>query len=372
MLLIITFLYIVSLSFLSIQAESVLDNSNIFTSTGNNSSRSFSNIVTTPSSSPSTLVLSSSLCHVIGYKLVYQSGYDNDDMYYIGGREDIEVLDDKYFMCYENIGDNIEAIMNPECNTTALKEQGGVQMLLRNRAARRNASDINSLMFIRNQTEYSSPYYLYGNIGSQIYGKVIPVGSYQLTSIPMNNRVGRKRINFNMVYCQYYAPLNECNSCTPGSQTCEGSQCVTTSPEGIRIVLLTYGQNVYDFGMNITSPFNTTINAYHETHSRYLYKTDQVTGGYVDKDYMADQCRSTGVWIKNIIYPVYIPGIYSITLENILKCNIFGPPSIGNAPNTPPPPNQNRYSISIYRNETLIKFIAPLTNPAGKVFKFTL
>jgi hypothetical protein len=56
------------------------------------------------------------------------SGYN--PQYLISGRKDMEVLHHNDYMGYENVGDNIQAILNPECNTTKLQENKvGMQFL---------------------------------------------------------------------------------------------------------------------------------------------------------------------------------------------------------------------------------------------------
>jgi hypothetical protein len=293
------------------------------------------------------------------------SGYN--PQYLMSGRQEMEVLHHNYYMCYENVGDNIQAILNPECNTTKLQENKvGIQFLLRNLTiykTRRNKGTI------ANRIDYDTPYFMYENIDNDtIGGEILLIGSYQLISYPTNNeKRGKDRMNLQMIICAYYRPLNECRVCTQ-QETCEWSQCVTKSPNGVRILLLTYGQDTYDFDMNITSPFGSTMNAYYNTDRIDYQTSDLVTGGYVERDYMMESCRSTGVWIKNIIYPTYIPGTYSMTLRNVLKCSFLGPPFFGGSA----PPNKNCYEIRIYKKEKALYTSSSDIDPTRRIITYTL
>lgn len=284
-----------------------------------------------------------------------------DPEFFMSGRPESEPLRNNYYICYENVQSNIEAILDncPRPNNTNIKFQ----------FYRRSSSSLSSsYTSLRNRTERIASYFLYSaNDYQQIKGVTMDVGKYQIVSYPAQYPSTRRIVNFDMIYCAYYLPANQCHKC-PGtnagvSQTCEGSQCVTTSPNGVRFVLLTYGQDTYDFGMNITSPVGTTLSAFYPSTST----TDDGTGGYVQKDYMETSCRSTGVWIKNIVYPNYIPGTYSMTLQNILKCTFLGPPFFGL-----PPANQNRYEIKVYKKEQLVQTVASTTDPTGIIYVFNL
>jgi hypothetical protein len=260
-------------------------------------------------------------------------------------------------------GDNIEAIMNPECKIRALR--GGIQIRLFNRTTWQS---------LINRKEDTAPYFLYGNDGKTILGNILYPTSYQINANPTFNPTGGLfRTNFEMIDCAVYLPANECHICPVGTinglKTCEGSQCVTTSPNGIRFVLLTYGQDIFDVGMNITSPKGSILQAYFETNRIGYSTNDTITGGYVEKNYMERTCRSTGVWIKNIVYPTYVAGKYTITFENVLKCTFmtagpFGGSSIS---------NYNRLELKVYKHEILVQTIkVGASEVRGKVYTFTL
>lgn len=360
----------------------------------------------------------SSLCYVIDMKIYLQSGYNA--AFLMSSRNDVETLKNNDYICNEGIGSNIEVIVNDECDLQQLNDNGGISIRLK-QLDTNELSNSDNYYTVRNNITIS-PYFLYDNnieddepntdandnadntaeynlfneieINDIKGGNALPIGSYETIAYPTNNPIdGLYQLNFEMITCIYFTPKNECNDCGQGGSktTCEGSQCVSTSPNGIRLTLLSYGQDTFDLGVIITSPLLglTMYEDVKQTTSDYDEIIDTTEGGYVDYNYIDHSCRSTGVWIKNILFPKYIPGIYTISFHDILKCtfmaNAFD--MMDNASNNGPPPfmsgpppfmggpppfmsaeqpeqpskpksyNNNHYILKVYKNEELITII---------------
>lgn len=278
----------------------------------------------------------------------------------------VSEIDDGYIFCYNSqLKYNIEAIVTKTINETIIANNTNTNCNTTNttiidepkKIVFRLYNSITNELLIRH-VESIEPYTLYGNINNTLFGNILAKGKYKLLTSVLGVPDTLKIINFDIVYCSNYEPLNDCLTCSIQNKTCEGSHCVSTGY--IRIVLLTYADDYWDYGMLITTPINTLIGAYNDYTISPYPLNDPITGGYVDYDYKQISCRSYGVWIKNIVFPTkkLIPsGIYNISIEDVAECFTDDDPFI------------RPFELKIYINEKLINLY---TNQDGRDFSFEI
>jgi hypothetical protein len=267
------------------------------------------------------------------------------------------------YVCTEFMwGDNIEAVVDG--NSTCIHTTK-MNFLLR---------DLDNNTVLHNHTERHHPYFMFGNIGTNIFGQYLPSGRYQLTVTPFQRfpthiSAPSQSIDFEMIECTHYRPPNQCKDCpynsTNQTYACDGSMCL--KDEYVRITLIQDGSDLFDYGLKVTTPHNTPriIGAYgaDTSLSQGAITSDPfISGGYVDEDFHYMSCRSFGRWTKSIVFPYTNPntegliakGTYVIQLEDLYICGIV-------------PTRPNDFELKIYQNHTLIH-----TYSVGRTFTLTL
>jgi hypothetical protein len=286
-------------------------------------------------------------CKVTGFKIWLKSDSYNPMTASILGRDDTQELKHNHFVCSApNIGDNIEAIAE-NCSSNEV-----ISFALRSRSGNENGAKFQTIF---EASDSRSPYFLYGNDGTKVLGTTLPNGKYRIVANPQNALSGRKAVDFQVIDCSYFRPRNECSRCS-NSETCEGGSCVSRAY--MRITLLAYGPNTWDYGMNVTTPRGTVISANPKVYGNQ-YDPDK--GGYIDVNDQSLGWRSTGVWVKNIVFKnaTLIPsGKYTISLEDISMCGFHSLPL------------RRSFELKVFHKGRTVQ--TNTVDPSGKVVTFDI